>query len=337
MQSRLLSIACVAGTLFVPLFAHCEERKDPKNAPARPQPVGIALAIGLNSVDPVHYAGWSGDLNACENDANDMATIAQSKGFQVTRLLTQHATRQAVIDKISQAAAALNTGDVFMISYSGHGGQIPDQNGDEADNLDETWCLYDGEWTDDELAAIWTKFKPGVRVIAFSDSCHSGTVTKFREYEQYTQWNSTGITEARTWAVKFDDLLSRPAAPVKKHAPSPVRAMPLDVVNATFQKNRAFYEKLGKESPLPKRSEAATQCTVLLISGCQDNQLSLDGPVNGLFTGKLKFIWNGGQFTGDYRDFRESIALQMPSHQSPNYYVTGAPNLTFEQQKPFTR
>ncbi|MBP1777014.1 MAG: hypothetical protein H6Q86_3024, partial [candidate division NC10 bacterium] len=24
---------------------------------------GIALAIGLNSVNPKHYGGWSGDLN----------------------------------------------------------------------------------------------------------------------------------------------------------------------------------------------------------------------------------------------------------------------------------
>ena len=37
---------------------------------------GIALTIGLNSVDPKHYAGWSGELNACEADAEDMASIA---------------------------------------------------------------------------------------------------------------------------------------------------------------------------------------------------------------------------------------------------------------------
>jgi len=35
---------------------------------------GIALHIGLNSVDPHKYEGWSGPLSACEADANDMAT-----------------------------------------------------------------------------------------------------------------------------------------------------------------------------------------------------------------------------------------------------------------------
>ncbi|MFL6526136.1 MAG: caspase family protein, partial [Nitrososphaera sp.] len=29
-------------------------------------PTGVALTIGLNSVDPKHYSGWSGELNACE-------------------------------------------------------------------------------------------------------------------------------------------------------------------------------------------------------------------------------------------------------------------------------
>ena len=38
---------------------------------------GLALAIGLNAVDPRHYQGWSGELNACEADARDMSAIAE--------------------------------------------------------------------------------------------------------------------------------------------------------------------------------------------------------------------------------------------------------------------
>ncbi|NWF57518.1 MAG: caspase family protein, partial [Syntrophaceae bacterium] len=34
---------------------------------------GFALTIGLNAVNPKHYGGWSGELNACEADAEDMA------------------------------------------------------------------------------------------------------------------------------------------------------------------------------------------------------------------------------------------------------------------------
>jgi len=49
---------------------------------------GAAVTIGLNSVDPVHYQGWSGDLTACEADAKDMAAIAASEWYAVTTLLT---------------------------------------------------------------------------------------------------------------------------------------------------------------------------------------------------------------------------------------------------------
>jgi hypothetical protein len=41
-------------------------------------PAGRALTVGLNSVDPKHYTGWSGELNACEADAEDMTSIVKS-------------------------------------------------------------------------------------------------------------------------------------------------------------------------------------------------------------------------------------------------------------------
>lgn len=111
---------------------------------------GLALTIGLNAVDPQHYGDWSGELMACEADAEDMAEIAKSKKFQTTTLLTKNGTREKVAAEIRKAASTLKSGDMFMLSYSGHGGQVPDKNDDEPDAQDETWCLYDGELLDDE-------------------------------------------------------------------------------------------------------------------------------------------------------------------------------------------
>jgi len=39
------------------------------------------------------------------------------------------------------AAKALAAGDLFFMTYSGHGGQVPDVSGDEPDKKDETWCF----------------------------------------------------------------------------------------------------------------------------------------------------------------------------------------------------
>ncbi len=80
-----------------------------------------------------------------------MAEIAQSKGFDVKTLLTKAATRANVIDGINKAASTLTSSGIFMLSYSGHGGQLPDLNSDKDDAHDETWCLYNGELVDGEI------------------------------------------------------------------------------------------------------------------------------------------------------------------------------------------
>src|SRR5215510_4194438 len=141
---------------------------------------GLSLHIGLNSVDPKHYAGWDGELVACEADANDMASLAEAQHIKPTILLTKKATRDNVLKNIRAAAKKLNAGDLFLLTYSGHGGQVPDVSGEEADKKDETWCFYDGEFIDDELFNELGGFASGVRIIVLSDSCHSGTVTRAR-------------------------------------------------------------------------------------------------------------------------------------------------------------
>ncbi len=112
---------------------------------------GRSLHIGLNGVSGDAYSGWSGPLAACEFDANDMAAIAKSKDMKSTVLLTKKATRANVLAGLRGAAKSLKSGDLFFMTYSGHGGQMPDVNGDEPDKKDETWCLFDGQLIDDEL------------------------------------------------------------------------------------------------------------------------------------------------------------------------------------------
>src|SRR6476661_504541 len=277
-------------------------------------PQGLALTIGLNSVDPAHYGGWSGELRACEADAEDMAEIAKSRLFTVKTLLTASATRAKVISEITQAASALKSGDIFVLSYSGHGGQLPDKNKDELDDrMDETWCLYDCELVDDETYNLLAKFATGVRILVFSDSCHSGTVTK-QAYYQGT-------------------ILARSATPSTTDVK--YRYMPNSIVLRTYRQNKAFYDAILENKTL-KESREAVRASVILISGCQDNQLSADGNFNGLFTGNLLRVWNNGEFKGDYRRFHKAIKRNMPPDQTPNYFRVGPLDPNFEKQPPFT-
>src|SRR5436190_14083256 len=148
----------------------------PMKAPAKAK--GLSVHVGLNAVDPKHYEGWSGELMACEFDAADMAAIAKTQGIKPALLLTKKATRANTLSAIRGAAKQLSSGDLFFLTYSGHGGQMPDVSGDEPDKKDETWCLFDGELIDDELYLELSRFAKGVRVLVLSDSCHSGTVTR---------------------------------------------------------------------------------------------------------------------------------------------------------------
>lgn len=269
---------------------------------------GFALHIGLNSVNPDHYAGWEGKLNACEADAEDMASIAKSMGYKrIDKQLTHKATRKSVVSALGTAAKTAKAGDIFFLSYSGHGGQLPDLNHEEDDGMDETWCLYDGELLDDELYAALSKFKKGVRIIVLSDSCHSGTVVK----ETYRRAASPSPDEA-------------------------ARSMPNEMALKTYRTNRAFYDKLLKTPKQKDSIKNSIKASVRLLSGCQDNQESLDGAFNGLFTAMLLRVWNEGKFKGNYFQFHKAILRNMPAKQSPNHFTMGASNPGFDKEKPFS-
>src|SRR5690349_18204302 len=107
-----------------------------------------------------------------------MKAPAETLGYSATIMTDSEATADSVIAAIGQASNDLGPQDILFLTYSGHGGQVADEAGDEDDGKDETWVLYDRQLVDDELYALWAKFQPGVRIIMLSDSCHSGTMAR---------------------------------------------------------------------------------------------------------------------------------------------------------------
>ncbi len=140
----------------------------------------LALCIGIND-----YPGTGSDLSGCINDAADWAKLLSQKGFTVTRMLDKEATGKNIREAIKAMIEGAVKGDTVFFQYSGHGTYIPDKDGDESDGTDECLCPYDlytkGPITDDELNDLFTAKKNGVKLVLFSDSCHSGTVTRFAD------------------------------------------------------------------------------------------------------------------------------------------------------------
>ncbi|MBI3410207.1 MAG: caspase family protein [Planctomycetes bacterium] len=301
------------------------------------QHCGMALCIGLNHVDSNWYQHWDGAMRSGENDMKVMAEIAESQHFQTKRLPTTKATRQCVLHEIENAANALKPGDIFLLTFAGHGNSRPElTQGLNCDALDKSWCLYDGELLHNELAAKWPKFNPKVRIVVISESCFSGTITKFRECAAMLTATAGTLEAAQRWQKAFEPLFSLPKDGPLNPASSPVAAMPSSVSKAVYKQKRAFFEAIAKSTPSYEQSVDAMKCTVLLISACQNNQCAVSDGTNGLFTKALEKVWDNGHFQGSYCTFHERILYELIGHQSPNYLVIGAPNVKFEREKPFT-
>lgn len=258
---------------------------------------GYAIVFGLNHIDPIHYNGWDGALPQPENDAAEIHKVATGIGLESKIILGNDVTRNNVINSIKEASRKLDEGDLLFVYYSGHGGLLPDIDGDEEDGLDETWCLYDGQLIDDELHLLWSEFKKDVRIIVISDSCHSGTVTK---------------------------------APIGEPEPENCvkKEMPIEYVSKTYLKNKSFYDNLAQELAKEGANEKEVQAKVLLISGCQDLQSSyaFTFDENSAFTMALLKTFRKNPYI-DYISLHTEISNELTKRlkgkQIPNFYKTG--------------
>ena len=136
-----------------------------------------ALCIGIND-----YPGTNNDLNGCVNDAQDWAELFSRGGYEVTLLLDSMATGQAIRDGMRAIVQTTGWGDRGVVTYSGHGTNLRDVSGDEADGRDEALVPYDfqnGVILDDELYDIFGYKRFGAKVFFISDSCFSGTINRF--------------------------------------------------------------------------------------------------------------------------------------------------------------
>jgi hypothetical protein len=137
-----------------------------------------ALAIGLN------YTGTESQLNGCINDANAMAQHYTSHGLVApadVRVLVEP-TGFMIVEALRALARRSHVDSLerVYISYSGHGSQVRDDNGDEADGRDECICPKDyatkGMITDDQIKALLSEFNPATLVCFLCDACHSASM-----------------------------------------------------------------------------------------------------------------------------------------------------------------
>lgn len=149
-----------------------------------------ALVIGI---DHYKYNTIVGDTPGSVADAEAMAIFIREKykfPKEAVHILRESEATAANIKSEIQTwlINGSKPGDRIFFFYSGHGGQIDDDNGDEKDQLDEALAPFDvhpGDRNaqpsnvirDDEMNLFLLQLS-GRRVVMAFDSCNSGTISR---------------------------------------------------------------------------------------------------------------------------------------------------------------
>jgi metacaspase-1 len=227
--------------------------------------MNTAFLIGINS-----YKIPGADLRGCVNDVNNLkAALLKHFSFQEknVKILTDFkATKQAIQDGITRVIKGSKRGDVLLIHYSGHGSNVPDDSGDEADGRDEILCPTNLDWkdplADDWLRTAFDDVPAGVNLTVIMDCCHSGSNTR---------------------------VFVPPDAPIiARFLPCP-----LDLL-AVESGRRLTGEIKGKRAALKKQTKRKKDIVDIdipevLITGCRDTQTSADAHIGGSYNGALTY------------------------------------------------
>lgn len=225
-----------------------------------------AVLIGIN-----RYRIPGADLRGCVPDVKNMSDLLQRLyGFDAAdiQMITDFdATKKAMQDAITGLIQGGNRGDVLLLHYSGHGSNVPDDNGDEADNRDEILCPTDLDWydplRDDWLRSVFDGLRDGVNLTMISDSCHSGTVTR---------------------------ALEPPDAPIiERYLPSPWDLAAVESGRSLAGATRGTLHKAPEEERSKRDIVPVDDMAEVLISGCRADQTSADAAINGGFAGALTY------------------------------------------------
>ena len=224
-----------------------------------------ALLIGIN-----RYAIPGADLRGCVNDVKNLKKVLTTTfGFaarNVSLLTDLKATTKAMQVGIQKLIAEARRGDVLLLHYSGHGSNVPDDDGDEADRRDEILCPTDLDWKkplrDDWLRKTFDGLRAGVSLTVIMDCCHSGTNTRV--------------------------LPSPDARSIPRYLPSP-----WDLVAAESGRplRGAVVGQLrgSSRAARKKRDVIPVDIPEVLITGCRDTQTSADAYIGGTYNGALTY------------------------------------------------
>ncbi|KAH8819625.1 caspase domain-containing protein [Xylogone sp. PMI_703] len=245
-----------------------------------------ALLIGIN------YFGQRGQLRGCINDVKNMsAYLNENFGYRREDMVIltddqqnpmSQPTKQNILRAMHWLVKDAQPNDSLFFHYSGHGGQTKDLDGDEPDGYDEVIYPVDfrqvGHIVDDEMHRIMVQpLKPGVRLTAIFDSCHSGTALDL-PYVYSTQ----GILKEPNFAKEAGVGLLNAVSSYSRGDLGGVANSLMGIVKKATGGDDAYNRSLAvKTSP----------ADVIMWSGSKDDQTSADANIAQQATGAMSWAF----------------------------------------------
>jgi hypothetical protein len=150
------------------------------------------LLIGIN------YTNTRFKLNGCINDTENLRNfLVKNRYMNECDMIFMndnqknnlYPTKNNILEQFESLVKFSNEHKdeeiCLFVSYSGHGTNVRDENGDEADGMDEMICPIDCETvgfiSDDYMREYFIdKLGENVTVVMLVDACHSGTIVDLK-------------------------------------------------------------------------------------------------------------------------------------------------------------
>ncbi|KAM4063758.1 caspase domain-containing protein [Hirsutella rhossiliensis] len=245
-----------------------------------------ALLIGIN------YFGQKGELRGCINDVHnvsnflcerynykreDMVILTDDQSNPVMR-----PTKDNMIRAMQWLVKDAQPNDALFLHYSGHGGQTEDLDGDEDDGFDEVIYPVDhqqnGHIVDDDIHALVVKpLRPGVRLTAIFDSCHSATAMDL----PYV-YSTKGV-------LKEPNLAKEAGQGLLSALGSYARGDLGGVASSIFGFAKSAYK--GDSANKKTKDTRTSPADVIMWSGSRDDQTSADATIESQATGAMSWAF----------------------------------------------
>lgn len=248
-----------------------------------------AFLCGIN-----RYQIPGADLRGCVNDVENMRSVLTDLyGFStddISVITDSDATKANIESGLTDLVEGSGAGDVLYFHFSGHGSNVPDQDGDEADHRDEIFCPTDLDWADplrdDWMRETLDAVPEGVNFTIVADCCHSGSITR---------------------AIVPPD-----AERIQRYLPCPrdlwAQESHRDLSGGVRSLRRSRMLDAGVETVVDVHDVDINE---LMITGCRADQTSADAHLGGDYNGALTHSIaaairdRGGQLT--YRQLHQAV------------------------------